>query len=209
MSQPQAGLCAPSRVSRISLTSEWGLQHPCLSADRTSLPCGTGAPHAQPWQSLEQGWPPWALECVQSHRPKPAAGAVLLPLPAAHPQNGPAEPWMFPKCVIPSHRGWTSHHSQLCEAKSCAPHTWTSSPACPAPSHMGKEIVQPFGLTQRLWQLSPSPALQEEGLGQRWPRKEAFPWGSWWGSGGLSCSQGWFPRAVAMPSCARRVGDNG
>lgn len=90
-----------------------------------------------------------------------------------------------------------------------APHTWTSSPACPAPSHMGKGIVQPFGLTQRLWQLSPSPALQKEGLGQRWPRKEAFPWGSWWGPGWLSCSQGWFPRAVAMPSCARRVGDNG
>lgn len=113
----------------------------------------------------------------------------MLPLPAAHPWNSPAEPWVFLKCIIPSHRGWTRHHPQLCEAaaKSGAPSTlsltWTSSPACPDPSKLGKGTVQPFpltGLPRRLWELSPSPARQEEGLGQRCPgtpEEVAFPWG--------------------------------
>lgn len=80
MPPPRSG--APSRVSRISLVSQWDLPPPCLSAgvaaDRRPLPCGAGAPHARPWQGLELGWPPWALEWVQSHMPEPAAGAVAV-----------------------------------------------------------------------------------------------------------------------------------
>lgn len=118
------------------------------------------------------GAEPHARACCRSN-----GSAGTLPVRAARPWNGPAEPWVFPKCVIPSHRGRTPHHSQLCEpaAKSHAPHTlshtWTPSPACPDPSHLGKGTVLPFppaGLTRRLGQLSLSPALQKEGLGQRW-----------------------------------------
>lgn len=68
------------------------------------------------------------------------------------------------------------------------------------------------GLPQRLWELSLSPARQEEGLRQRCPgtaEETTFPWGSFWGSSWLSGSQGCFPQAVTMPSRAGRVGDNG
>lgn len=56
----------------------------------------------------------------------------------------PAEPCVFPQCVIPSHRGRAPHHPQPSEpaAESCAPprlsHAWTPSPACPDPPTWGK-----------------------------------------------------------------------
>lgn len=157
MSQRQAGLCHNPALQHhpgcAESALERGLQPPCLSGGvsegRTPLPCGMGALCAWPWQSLEQGLPPWALKWVQSHTAKPAAWVVALPLPPAHPWNSPAELWAFPKCsLFPPTEDGHPIASQLCEqaAEPCAPctlpHTWSPLPAWPDTSRLGKGMVQ-------------------------------------------------------------------
>lgn len=57
---------------------------------------------------------------------------------------------------LPTEDGHLITPNSVNQQPSRAPHTWTSSPACPDPSCLGSP--------RRLRELSPSPALQEEGL---------------------------------------------